>query len=40
AIGVKQTLLLAPSDEVVLFSSETKKGKDEAWNAILAKINN
>ncbi|MGN7043540.1 YihA family ribosome biogenesis GTP-binding protein, partial [Bacillus safensis] len=28
-----------PSDELILFSSETKKGKDEAWNAILAKVN-
>ncbi|KMY21690.1 GTP-binding protein [Bacillus pumilus] len=37
---VKQTLDIALSDELVLFSSETKKGKDEAWNAILAKINN
>lgn len=36
---VKQTLDIASSDELVLFSSETKKGKDEAWNAILAKIN-
>lgn len=36
---VKQTLDIAPLDELVLFSSETKKGKDEAWNAILAKIN-
>lgn len=36
---VKQTLDIDPSDELVLFSSETKKGKDEAWNAILAKIN-
>ena len=36
---VKQTLDIDPSDELILFSSETKKGKDEAWNAILAKIN-
>ncbi|MDM5298961.1 ribosome biogenesis GTP-binding protein YihA/YsxC [Bacillus pumilus] len=36
---VKQTLDIVPSDELILFSSETKKGKDDAWNAILAKVN-
>ncbi|AFZ91622.1 GTP-binding protein YsxC [Bacillus velezensis AS43.3] len=31
---VKQTLDMDPEDELILFSSETKKGKDEAWGAI------
>ncbi|RDI44182.1 ribosome biogenesis GTP-binding protein YihA/YsxC [Falsibacillus pallidus] len=31
---VKETLDLDPRDQVVLFSSETGLGKDEAWSAI------
>ena len=35
---VRETLDLAKGDEIVLFSSETGLGKDQAWNAIQARI--
>src|SRR5690606_17181837 len=31
---IKETLNIEPTDPVVLFSSETGKGKDEAWSII------
>lgn len=31
---VKETLELAPEDEIILFSSETGEGKGKAWNVI------
>lgn len=31
---VKETLNIDPNDQVVVFSSETGKGKDEAWSII------
>ncbi|PQD96343.1 YihA family ribosome biogenesis GTP-binding protein [Pradoshia eiseniae] len=35
---VRDTLDLAKGDEIILFSSETGLGKDQAWNAIQARI--
>lgn len=35
---IKDKLDFDPSDDFVLFSSETKYGIDQAWDAILAKI--
>ncbi len=35
---VRDTLDLAQGDEIILFSSETGLGKDQAWNAIQARI--
>jgi GTP-binding protein len=35
---VRETLDLAKGDEIILFSSETGLGKDQAWNAIQARI--
>jgi GTP-binding protein len=35
---VKETLQLAPEDQILLFSSETGLGKDEAWKAIGDKV--
>ncbi|MBS4194854.1 ribosome biogenesis GTP-binding protein YihA/YsxC [Lederbergia citri] len=32
---VKETLNLDPSDEIVVFSSETGLGKDEVWNILM-----
>ncbi|WP_243386143.1 ribosome biogenesis GTP-binding protein YihA/YsxC [Bacillus kexueae] len=32
---VKETLQMDPSDELILFSSETGKGKEEAWAVLL-----
>ncbi|GGG20541.1 ribosome biogenesis GTP-binding protein YihA/YsxC [Paenibacillus abyssi] len=37
---VKETLQADPQDPVVLFSSETGKGRDELWQIILQKIDN
>ncbi|HHW37625.1 MAG TPA: YihA family ribosome biogenesis GTP-binding protein [Bacillales bacterium] len=31
---IKETLNIDPNDQVVIFSSETGKGKDEAWSVI------
>ncbi|NPC93565.1 YihA family ribosome biogenesis GTP-binding protein [Bacillus sp. WMMC1349] len=36
---VRQTLRIEQGDELILFSSETKKGKPEAWFAIEQAIN-
>ncbi|MDA7027585.1 ribosome biogenesis GTP-binding protein YihA/YsxC [Bacillus sp. CLL-7-23] len=36
---VRQTLSIKQGDELILFSSETKKGKPEAWFAIEQAIN-
>jgi GTP-binding protein len=36
---VKETLELYPDDTLLLFSSETGQGKDEAWHEIWKKIN-
>ncbi len=35
---VRDTLDLVKGDEIILFSSETGLGKDQAWNAIQARI--
>ncbi|KMY43604.1 GTP-binding protein [Bacillus sp. FJAT-27916] len=35
---VRDTLDLAKGDEIILFSSETGLGKDQAWNAIQARM--
>lgn len=35
---VRETLKMVPDDELVLFSSETGQGKDDAWKAILNKL--
>lgn len=35
---VKETLQIAPTDEAIIFSSETGEGKDAAWAAIESKI--
>ena len=35
---IKDKLDFDPSDDFVLFSSETKHGIDQAWDAILSKI--
>ncbi len=35
---VRETLDLVKGDEIILFSSETGLGKDQAWNAIQARI--
>jgi GTP-binding protein len=35
---VRETLDLAKGDEIILFSSETGLGTDQAWNAIQARI--
>lgn len=35
---VRDTLDLAKGDEIILFSSETGLGKDQAWNAIHARM--
>lgn len=37
---VKQTLDIHPEDSIVIFSSETKQGKDELWKEIFQKIDN
>lgn len=34
----KETLDLEQGDEIILFSSETGQGKDEAWNALQARM--
>jgi GTP-binding protein len=31
---VKETLNMDPNDKIVLFSSETGQGKDEAWGVL------
>ena len=31
---IKETLNIDPNDPIVIFSSETGKGKDEAWSVI------
>lgn len=35
---VKETLQILPTDEAIIFSSETGEGKDAAWTAIESKI--
>ncbi|SFX11461.1 GTP-binding protein [Thermoactinomyces sp. DSM 45891] len=35
---VKQTLHVLPSDPVILFSSETKVGRDELWGEIMRRV--
>lgn len=37
---VRETLQMDKADSLVLFSSETGQGKDEAWKMILERINN
>lgn len=37
---VRETLQMDKADSLVLFSSETGQGKDEAWKIILERINN
>jgi GTP-binding protein len=37
---VRETLQMTKEDALVLFSSETGQGKDEAWKVIFEKINN
>jgi GTP-binding protein len=37
---VRETLQMDKADKLVLFSSETGQGKDEAWKMIIEKINN
>ena len=34
----KETLQLEKGDEIILFSSETGQGKDQAWNALQARM--
>jgi len=36
----KETLGLEKGDEIILFSSETGQGKEQAWNALQARMNN
>lgn len=35
---VRETLKMAPEDKLLLFSSETGQGKDEAWQELLKRI--
>ena len=34
----KETLDLDPNDEIIVFSSETGQGRDQAWNALQARM--